>query len=49
MGRLFIESLERSDYNVMMAILMMISVLVILFQLGADIVYTWLDPRIQYS
>jgi len=49
MGRLFIESLERSDYNVMMAILMMISVLVVVFQLGADVIYTWLDPRIQYS
>jgi peptide/nickel transport system permease protein len=49
MGRLFIESLERSDYNVMMAVLMLISVLVVLSQLGADLIYTWLDPRIKYS
>jgi peptide/nickel transport system permease protein len=49
MGRLFIESLQRSDYSVLMAILMAISVLVVVFQLVADVLYTWLDPRIQYA
>jgi peptide/nickel transport system permease protein len=49
MGQLFLQSLERSDYSVMMAILMMVSVMVVVFQLLADITYTWLDPRIQYS
>ncbi len=49
MGRLFIESLDRSDYTVMMAILMMVSILVVVSQLVIDIVYTWLDPRIRYS
>ncbi len=49
MGRLFIESLDRSDFTVMMAILMLISVAVVVVQLFTDIVYTWLDPRIHYS
>src|SRR5260221_3127559 len=49
MGQLFLQSLERSDYSVMMAILMMVSVLVVVFQLLADMTYMWLDPRIQYS
>lgn len=49
MGRLFLESLDRSDYTVMMAILMMVSVMVVVFQLLIDIVYTWLDPRIRYT
>ncbi len=49
MGRLFIESLDRSDYNVMMAILMLLSVAIIFFQLLTDVVYTWLDPRIRYN
>jgi peptide/nickel transport system permease protein len=49
MGRLFIESLERSDYNVMMAILMLLSVAVVVVQILTDMVYTWFDPRIRYS
>jgi peptide/nickel transport system permease protein len=49
MGRLFVESLERSDYNVMMAILMLLSVAIIFFQLLTDVIYTWLDPRIRYN
>ncbi|MBN1287389.1 MAG: ABC transporter permease [Anaerolineae bacterium] len=49
MGRLFLDSLERSDFPVLMGLLMMISVAVVIFQLLTDITYTWLDPRIRYS
>ena len=48
MGRLFIESFERADIPVMMAILMLLCILVVVFQILTDIVYTWLDPRIRY-
>jgi peptide/nickel transport system permease protein len=49
MGRLFIDHLSRSDFPVLMGLLMMISVAVVVFQLLTDIVYTWLDPRIRYD
>lgn len=49
MGLLFIESLGRADYPVLMAILIFISVAVILFQILTDLIYGWLDPRIQYA
>lgn len=49
MGRLFIESLAQADFNVMMAILMLVTVAVIVFQLLTDLMYTWLDPRIHYA
>ncbi|MFN8376416.1 MAG: ABC transporter permease [Anaerolineae bacterium] len=49
MGSTYITHLDRSDFPVLMAILMMISVAVVFFQLTTDIVYTWLDPRIRYS
>jgi peptide/nickel transport system permease protein len=49
MGRLFIDHLTRSDYPVLMGLLMMISVAVVFFQLLTDVVYTWLDPRIRYT
>ena len=49
MGRLFIDSLNRSDIAVVMGILMLITITVIFSQLLIDILYTWLDPRIRYS
>jgi len=49
MGRLFIDHTTRSDFPVLMGILMMISVAVVIFQLITDITYTWLDPRIRYD
>ncbi len=48
MGRLFIESFERADVPVMMAVLMLLCVLVVVFQILTDVVYTWFDPRIRY-
>ncbi len=49
MGRLFLDHLVRTDFPVLMGLLMMIAVAVVVFQLLTDIVYTWLDPRIRYS
>ncbi len=48
-GRLFIQSTFSRDYPLMMGILMMGSFMVVFFNLVADIVYAWLDPRISYS
>lgn len=48
MGRLFWESAQRVDYQVLMGILIMLAVLVVLGNLIADLAYGWADPRIQY-
>jgi peptide/nickel transport system permease protein len=49
MGRLFIDHLNRSDTAVVMGILLMVAVAVIFFQIIADILYAWLDPRIRFD
>lgn len=49
MGRLYLESLSRLDYPVLMAILTVSAVLVIVGNFLADIAYTYLDPRIRYT
>lgn len=49
MGRLFFDSVSDVDTPVVMAILMMVSVAVILFQILTDITYAWFDPRIRYD
>jgi peptide/nickel transport system permease protein len=49
MGLLFINSLEKRDFPVLLAMLMLSGILVILFNLIADILYGVMDPRIRYS
>ncbi|HZU86781.1 MAG TPA: ABC transporter permease [Anaerolineaceae bacterium] len=48
-GRLFLTSAGKTDYPVLMAILMIASTLTVLSSLLVDVIYTFLDPRISYS
>jgi len=45
-GSLFTEALGRRDYTVLMAMLMVSSLAVVVFNLVADVVHAWLDPRV---
>jgi peptide/nickel transport system permease protein len=47
-GSLLIDAILRNDTPVIMAVTFVLSALVILFNLMADIIYGWLDPRISY-
>jgi peptide/nickel transport system permease protein len=49
MGRLFLDQVSRADTPVVMAILVLLAVAVIIFQILTDITYAWLDPRIRYE
>jgi peptide/nickel transport system permease protein len=49
MGRLLYTSIMGNDYVVAMTVVMTIAVTVVGFNLIADIVYGWLDPRIRYQ
>jgi peptide/nickel transport system permease protein len=49
MGRLFIESINDSDYFVLMGLLIVTSVLVLFANLLADVIYAVVDPRIRYD
>jgi len=49
MGRLLYTSIMGNDFVVAMTVVMIIAVTVVLFNLLADIVYGWLDPRIRYQ
>src|SRR5206468_10736708 len=49
MGRLFWEEAQRTDIPVLMAVLVFTSLLVVVFNLLADVVYVFLDPRIRYA
>ncbi|MEA5462814.1 ABC transporter permease [Leptothoe sp. PORK10 BA2] len=47
MGALLIDSINRSDTPVVMAVSFIYAVLVVVFNLMADLLYGWLDPRVR--
>jgi len=48
-GRMFVQAMFARDYPLLMGILMMGSVMVVVFNLVADVLYGILDPRIRYE
>lgn len=49
MGRLFFDAALRTDYPILMGVIAVTSSLIVLANLGADVIYGYLDPRIRYS
>ena len=49
MGQLFFDSIRRQDYPVIMGLVLIFSVLTLLGQLLADLLYAVVDPRITYK
>ena len=49
MGRLFFESLSERDYPTIMGLTLMFSVLTLVGQLLADVLYSVVDPRVTYN
>lgn len=49
MGQLFIASLDRRDYPILLASLLLSAIFVIGFNLIADVLYGVMDPRIRYT
>jgi peptide/nickel transport system permease protein len=47
-GSLFIDAILRNDTPVIMAVSFVFACLVLIFNLIADLLYAWLDPRISY-
>jgi peptide/nickel transport system permease protein len=48
-GRMFVQAMFARDYPLLMGILMLGSFMVIVFNLVADLLYGFLDPRIRYD
>jgi peptide/nickel transport system permease protein len=49
MGRLFYDHTVRSDFPVLMGIMLIVSSAVVVFQIITDVTYTLLDPRIRFN
>jgi peptide/nickel transport system permease protein len=48
MGRLYIDGVANRDYFLLMGILLITSVLVVIMNIVADVIYALADPRIRY-
>ncbi|MGB8708043.1 MAG: ABC transporter permease [Dehalococcoidia bacterium] len=48
-GRYFVEALFRRDYPVISSVNLIVAGVVMLCNLGVDIIYAYLDPRVQYK
>ena len=48
-GRMFVQAMFSRDYPLLMGIMLMGSIMVIVFNLVADVLYGVLDPRIRYE
>ena len=49
MGRLMFSSITHADWNVVYAILMLISLVTVIFYLIGDVLYALLNPRVTYN
>jgi peptide/nickel transport system permease protein len=49
MGRLYFEAITRRDYDTIMGLTLMFSVLTLMGQLLADLLYAVVDPRVTYE
>ena len=49
MGRLFLQSINKMDFPVIIAWSLVTATIFLLVNLAVDIIYVWLDPRIRHE
>jgi peptide/nickel transport system permease protein len=49
MGKLVVDGMLSQDYTVVQGVILVVAVTVVISNLVVDILYGWLDPRIQYD
>ena len=49
MGKHFITSIGNRDYSLITGVTFVYAVLLVGANLGVDVMYAWLDPRIKYE
>jgi ABC-type dipeptide/oligopeptide/nickel transport system permease component len=49
MGKFFVISVTGRDYPVIMGTILLLATLLVLANVTVDVIYAWMDPRIQYE
>jgi peptide/nickel transport system permease protein len=48
-GLLMVNAMQTHDYPVIQSVAVVITMIIVIFNLLVDLLYSWIDPRIQYS
>ena len=48
-GKFTVDSIMKSDFPIVQGIVLLVAVVFVTVNLGADLIYAFLDPRIKYS
>jgi ABC-type dipeptide/oligopeptide/nickel transport system permease component len=48
-GRLIVDAVQRRDYPLIQGGILFITMIYLVINLGVDLIYAWVDPRIRYS
>lgn len=49
MGRMLLQAVNERDYPLVQGIVLFISVVIVVLNIAVDVLYTWIDPRIELS
>jgi peptide/nickel transport system permease protein len=49
MGRYYVDSVNAKDYPIIQSINLVVALVVVFANLGVDLIYSVLDPRIRYT
>ena len=49
MGSMMVDAMLSRDYPVIQAVTVVMTIIVVLSSLIVDLLYAWIDPRIQYD
>jgi peptide/nickel transport system permease protein len=49
LGRLYLEGIEGRDYNLIMAMTLILAIVIMIANLLTDLLYGLIDPRIRYE
>ena len=47
LGKLMVGATTRRDYNLLQAIMVVYALIIVAVNILVDIIYTWIDPRVQ--
>jgi peptide/nickel transport system permease protein len=49
MGKFMVDAMNAQDFSIIQAVTLVLTVVIVLANLAVDLLYGWLDPRIQYG
>jgi peptide/nickel transport system permease protein len=49
MGKFMVDAMNSQDFTIIQAVTLVLTIVIVVANLAVDLLYGWLDPRIQYG